>query len=153
MNLSDVKTQSPPESGLPSGVHYCALATTNLTVSAIVYLIFAGTACSVDVKEYETHGRRPRRGEVSGKKGEARLNLAGFLSVRRRRQTRGKQQEKTGEIARGSGESCKLENFPRPYYLRRDHRPAPRELSGIPRPLNTPPSYDLSVDEGVILEK
>lgn len=83
---------------------------------------------------------REEGGERKGKKEEREREgrgPPGFLYVRWRGDGTG---GKTGEIARSGGESCKLENFPRPYYLRRDHRPAPRGLSGIPRSLNTPPS-------------
>lgn len=56
-----------------------------------------------------------------------------------RRTERGKKKKERGlgEIA-WRGESCKLENFPRSYYLQRDHRPALWRLPGIPRFLNTP---------------
>lgn len=95
-----------------------------------------------EVVALETRGWRKRGkekgGEREGKEREREgRGPPGFLYVRWRGDGTG---GKTGEIARSSGESCKLENFPRPYYLRRDHRPAPRGLSGIPRSLNTPPS-------------
>lgn len=53
---------------------------------------------------------------------------------------RGKK-KKTGEIAaRGKRRKLQTRKLSSSYYLRRDHGPASRELSGIPRSLNTPPS-------------
>lgn len=156
MNLSDVKTQSPPESGLPSSALRPGDHKSRGICDRISYTSWHIPACNVDaVKEaVKSERERPRRREVvaletrgwrerereeekgRGKKEKEREGRGppGFLYVRWRGDG------KTGEIARSGGESCKLENFPRPYYLRRDHRPAPRGLSGIPRSLNTPPS-------------
>lgn len=159
MNLSDVKTQSPPESGLPSSALHPGDHKSRGICDRISYTSWHIPACTVDAVKEAVKSERDLLGEKSSRwklEGEEREGKRkeekgrgkrereregrgppGFLYVRWRGDGTG---GKTGEIARSGGESCKLENFPRPYYLRRDHRPAPRGLSGIPRSLNTPAS-------------
>lgn len=149
MNLSDVKTQSPPESGLPSAVRLGDHKSRGI-YNRISYTYWHAV-CNTDVKELmdshtcererEERKRARRNAKEKGESGESRerreITLANF--VRREGEGKGRRKKKTGEIAweRRKLQTRKLSSS---YYLRRDHGPASRELSSIPRSLNTPPS-------------
>lgn len=154
MNLSDVKTQSPPESGLPSAVrhgdhksrsiynrisytyeHTRGVRNTNVKKLTDSW----GKKKEGRKKNRETERRNTEEGGRRKKRRIARIegnNLHEFRSTSAGSEGR---EKKTGEITweKRKLQTRKLSSF---YYLRRDHGPASRELSGIPRSLNTPPS-------------
>ena len=145
-----------------------ALATTNLAgiCDRISYVLrsLLPTRATPDVKEADWLERASETSTKSLSLSSLLASSRGCEKGERRRGKKGKKEverdtvrqdfspfdgEETarrknrGDCTEQRRESCKLENFPRPYYLRRDHRPAPRGLSGIPRSLNTPPTISL----------
>lgn len=124
MNLSDVKTQSLPESGAAC-LRPRAATTTNLAVSTIVYLILTsaqyvtqmyGLACERQGKWERAEEEKERKEER--KKGELcewrKITLTNFVRRRRWVKREREREKKKPARLRGRAESCKLENFRAP---------------------------------------